>query len=218
MPRTALTAADIARRLAAVRQTVPSLRAVRREISRELKSFDGLTVIALGVELVPLVPRFITCELVAEHPAAFAALNRNAIEQLGAGICSWYDTDAFGISLAGPAWRAGLLPDVAPTEWAHSADLWWRRSALVATVPLNVAATRTGDAARTLAICRLLLDDREDMVVKAMSWALRALGVRDPVTAERFMLENEARLAPRAKRELRHKLSTGVKTPSRLKP
>src|SRR5690349_20873056 len=106
MPSTAPTPADIVRRLAAVRQTVPSLRAVRREISRELKSFDGLTVIALGVELVPLVPRFITCELVAEHAAGFAALNRKTIEQLGAGICSWYDTDALGISLAGPAWRA----------------------------------------------------------------------------------------------------------------
>jgi hypothetical protein len=210
-------AADIVRRLAVVQQTVPSVRAVRRELSRELKAVDGPAVIALGVELTPLVPRFVTCELVADHPGAFAALNRKTIEQLGAGLASWYDTDAFGISLAGPAWRAGLLPDAAPTDWAHSSDLWWRRSALVATVPLNVAATRTGDAARTLAICRLLLDDREDMVVKAMSWALRALGVRNPAAAERFMVEHEDRLAPRAKRELRHKLKTGVKTPGRLK-
>ena len=211
------TAAEIVRRLASARQTVPSLRAVRREFSRELKPLDGPAVIALGIALVPLVPRFITCELVAGHPGAFATLTRRTIEQLGANMASWYDVDAFGISLAGPAWRAGLLPDAAPTDWAHSPDRGWRRSALVATVPLNVAATRTGDAARTLAICALLLDDRDDMVVKAMSWALRALSVRDPAAAERFMTENEDRLAPRAKRELRHKLSTGVKTPSRLK-
>jgi 3-methyladenine DNA glycosylase AlkD len=91
--------------------------------------------------------------------------------------------------------------------------MWWRRNALVTTVPLNVAATGKGDAARTLAICRLLLDDRDDMVVKAMSWALRALSVRDPSAAERFLAQNEDRLAPRAKRELRHKLATGVKNP-----
>src|SRR5689334_16369879 len=124
------TAAEIVRRLAAVRQTVPSLREVRRQVSRELKPADGPAVIALGIELVPLVPRFITSELVAGHPAAFAALNRKSIEQLGAGISSWYDTDGFGITLSGPAWRAGLLPDVAVTEWAHSPDLWWRRTAL----------------------------------------------------------------------------------------
>ena len=59
-------------------------------------------------------------------------------------------------------------------RWTESPDRWWRRAALVATVPLNVAAQGgTGDATRTLRVCELLVDDRDDMVVKAMSWALR---------------------------------------------
>jgi hypothetical protein len=208
-------AAEIVRRLNSVRQNVPSLRTVRRQLSGGLKPFDGRAVLALGIELTPLVPRWFACELVANHPGAFAALTRKTVEQLGEGLASWYDTDGFGIVIAGPAWRAGLLPDEAVAEWAASKDMWWRRNALVTTVPLNVAATGKGDAARTLAICRLLLDDRDDMVVKAMSWALRALSVRDPSAAERFLAENEDRLAPRAKRELRHKLTTGVKNPRR---
>ena len=208
-------AAEIVRRLESVRQNVPSLRGVRRELSRELKPFDGGAVLALGIEVTPVVPRWLACELVANHPGAFAGLNRKTVEQLGEGIASWYDTDGFGIIIAGTAWRAGLLPDEAVAEWAGSKDMWWRRNALVTTVPLNVAATGKGDAARTLAICRLLLDDRDDMVVKAMSWALRALSVRDPSAAERFLVENEHRLAPRVKRELRHKLATGVKNPRR---
>lgn len=207
---------DIVRRLGAVRQDVPSLRAVRREISREIGQLDGAAVIALGVELKPSVPLWLVCELVAGHRGAFAALDRAKVERLGAGLASWYDVDGFGIILAGPAWRAGLVPDEAATEWAGSADRWWRRAALVATVPLNVAATGTGDAVRTLTICRLLLDDRDDMVVKAMSWALRALSVRDAAAAEGFLAENEERLAARAKRELRHKLMTGRKNPRRV--
>ena len=58
-------------------------------------------------------------------------------------------------------------------------DFWWRRAALVSTVPLNAKSHGNGyRTADTLAICEMLIDDREDMVVKALSWALRVLGAR----------------------------------------
>lgn len=71
----------------------------------------------------------------------------------------------------------------------------------------------TGDAKRTLAVCEMLIDDRDDMVVKAMSWALRALAQRDPKSAERFVEKNRSRLAARAVREVGNKLRTGLKNP-----
>jgi hypothetical protein len=49
------------------------------------------------------------------------------------------------------------------------------------------------------------------MVVKAMSWALRALSTREPRLVEEFLVQHEARLAPRAIREVRNKLHTGRK-------
>ena len=55
-------------------------------------------------------------------------------------------------------------------------------------------ALRTGDeryAARTLAVCRTLAADRDDMVVKAMSWALRVLSDRDRPAVEAFMAEQK---------------------------
>ena len=64
-----------------------------------------------------------------------------------------------------------------------------------------------GDARRTLGICEMLADDHDDMVVKAMSWALRELGPWDPNAVERFLSSNEDRLAARVKREVRNKLS-----------
>ncbi|HUS10646.1 MAG TPA: DNA alkylation repair protein, partial [Pyrinomonadaceae bacterium] len=65
-------------------------------------------------------------------------------------------------------------------RWARSKNRWLRRTALVSTVPLNNKARGgRGDSERTLMICEMLLDDRDDMVIKALSWALRELSKRD---------------------------------------
>jgi 3-methyladenine DNA glycosylase AlkD len=61
----------------------------------------------------------------------------------------------------------------------------------------------------------LLAADHEDMVVKALSWALRALAVHDPAAVRAFLEENEVVLAARVKREVRNKLRTGLKNPKR---
>ena len=75
----------------------------------------------------------------------------------------------------------------------------------------------TGDAPRTLAICERLAGDREDMVVKALSWALRALAMREPAAVARFLAVHEDELAARVKREVGHKLRTGLKNPRALR-
>jgi 3-methyladenine DNA glycosylase AlkD len=68
---------------------------------------------------------------------------------------------------------------------------------------------------RTLAVCRLLVDDRDDMVVKAMSWALRELVAHDPDALWAFLAEYDDRLAARVRREVRNKLTTGLKNPKK---
>jgi 3-methyladenine DNA glycosylase AlkD len=70
-----------------------------------------------------------------------------------------------------------------------------------------------GDVPRTLAVCRLLVADHEDMVGKALSWALRELVVHDPQAVETFLQEHQEALAARVKREVRNKLATGLKNP-----
>ena len=124
--------------------------------------------------------------------------------------------DGFARILAGPAWLAGQVPDELIHKWAHSTDRWWRRAALVSTVALNMRSQGgMGDIPRTFAVCRLLVDDRDDMVVKAMSWALRALVVHDPDAVRGFLAEYKELLAARVKREVRNKLETGLKNPRR---
>lgn len=130
------------------------------------------------------------------------------------GMTSWGDVDMFAYYLSGPAWRAGQISDSVVEEWARSQNRWWRRAALVSTVPLNSRARGgSGDARRTLRICELLVDDREETVVKALSWALRELGKRDEAAVKEFLLQHAARRAARVKREVSNKLSTGLKNP-----
>jgi len=110
------------------------------------------------------------------------------------------------------AWWEGQISDALILEWARSEDRWWRRAALMATFPLNRrAAAGTGNTPRTLAVCSLLAVDRDDMVVKALSWALKDLVPRDAKAVARFIAENEKALAVRVKREVHNKLQTGLK-------
>jgi 3-methyladenine DNA glycosylase AlkD len=53
--------------------------------------------------------------------------------------------------------------------------------------------------------------DRDDMVVKAVSWALRSLLEWDRVAVANFLKEHDAALAARIKREVSNKLRTGRK-------
>jgi 3-methyladenine DNA glycosylase AlkD len=59
----------------------------------------------------------------------------------------------------------------------------------------------------------MLVDDHDDMIVKALSWALRELAVHDPGAVREFLSKNERVLAARVKREVRNKLETGLKNP-----
>jgi 3-methyladenine DNA glycosylase AlkD len=83
---------------------------------------------------------------------------------------------------------------------------------VVSTVPLNLKARGgTGDTKRTLMICEKVVDDREDMIVKALSWALRELSKSDKPAVEKFMAKYDSKLAGRVRREVYTKLETGRK-------
>lgn len=205
-------------------RALPSLktedvRAVRREFSKRLAKAPAHVVIKLALRLLDyhgIEYRFVAYELVCHHRAALRSLRARELEQLGRGIDSWGAVDTFACYLAGPAWREHQVSDKLIHRWAHSKDRWWRRAALVSTVALNNKARGgTGDTARTLAVCRLLAGDRDDMVVKALSWALRELAKRDPQAVRKFLAEFEGVLAARVVREVRNKLLTGLKNPRR---
>jgi 3-methyladenine DNA glycosylase AlkD len=196
-------------------QNTPNVRAIRRKYSRLLRSAEPEFVMDVARELLCRYGyRGVPYELVRQHPGAFGRVGEAELEELGRGINSWWSVDSFARTLSGPAWLKGQVSDEVIHRWARSEDLWWRRAALVSTVALNVRSRGGGgDVARTLDVCRMLVRDHEDMVVKALSWALRELVVHDADAVTEFLEEWEETLAARVKREVRNKLVTGLKNP-----
>ena len=218
LPDPQAMAAEIHREIEALPvRNSPSVRALRREYSKTLKNASPAYIVAVAEYLaIAHDHRCFRYELVRHHRAAFDQLDLAQIEAMGQGINSWSSVDCFGRILAGPAWLRGAIWDNDVHRWAHSEDRWWRRAALVSTVAWNMRSQGgPGDAPRTLAVCRIVAADRDDMVYKALSWALRELVVHDPKAVRAFLAEHDAVLTARVKREVRNKLETGLKNPRR---
>lgn len=207
-------AAEVEKEMLSARSTsVPVLRAIRKNISRKIKLSDRQIVIEAALALISRnrVHRFIPYELVQNHPAAMEGIAWSEVEQLGEGMGSWSEVDSFGCFVSGPAWAAERIRDSKIKTWAKSSDRWRRRAALVSTLALNGRPVVRDSTKRTLEICQMLIYDRDDMVVKAMSWALRRLGTVDPDASRSFVNRHREQLASLIVREVSRKLETGRK-------
>jgi 3-methyladenine DNA glycosylase AlkD len=197
------------------------IRAVRCKFTKALSKASPELVIELARRLMKrgnTIHRFVASELIQFHRLAFLNLNKQLMEEFSVGLDSWGAVDVFSCYLSGPAWREGLIDDRLIRDWTRSTNRWLRRAALVSTVPLNSKARGgSGEKQRTLAICEMLVSDRDDMVVKALSWALRELSKRDPDSVRKFVAQHSKVLSPRVTREVNNKLRTGLKNPKRVK-
>ena len=197
----------------------PGYREVARDLRRRLREAPPADVLSAARALLAtgaMEAAHIGYGLLGSREDALRLLGAREVEALARPLDNWATVDTFCACVSGPAWRLGLLSDGFLRRWSRSKDRWRRRAALVSTVALNQRAWGgTGDTPRTLALCEALVDDRDDMVVKALSWALRALAVRDPAAARSFLARHGDRVAGRVRREVTSKLDTGRKHPSR---
>lgn len=77
-------------------------------------------------------------------------------------------------------------------DLARSESLWERRIAILATQHF----IRRNDFATTLRIAEILVDDRHDLIHKAVGWMLREVGNRDRAAEEAFLIRHH-RAMPR---------------------
>jgi 3-methyladenine DNA glycosylase AlkD len=198
---------------------LPVLAATRtqaRALAREFRD-EPAALVARARSAFAAGDRLLAFEICRAAPRAVAGMTARQVRSFAAGMTEWWAADCFAVFIAGVAWREGALSDAEILRWTASRDRWMRRAALAATVPLNNrsrgADRARGEARRTLAICRRLIHDRDDMVVKALSWALRELARRDRAAVAGFVEKYDGKLAPRVTREVRNKLETGLKNP-----
>jgi DNA alkylation repair enzyme len=183
-------------------------RKLARDLVQAHRTSSDAEVLALALNTFKSGQKYLAYELMRAAPRALTAARLSDVRRF---------VDCFGCFVAGVAWRLSRICDKEIARLASSQDRWQRRAALVATIPLNArsrgATSAGGDARRTLAVCTRLLDDRDDMVIKAMSWALRELAKRDPRAVRAFLARHGERLAARVRREVTNKLMTGRKSP-----
>jgi 3-methyladenine DNA glycosylase AlkD len=189
------------------KRNTPILRSVRRKYSRTLKDAPPELILQLATNLCKTDDyRWIAYELIRGHQATFECLGPTDLEQLGQGINSWWTVDAFARTLSGPMWLHRRVSDRLILKWTRSNNRWWRRAALVSTMALNVRSQGgQGDVSRTLNVCRNLAGDQDDMVAKALSWALRELVIHNAEAVKEFLHEHDKILAARVKREVKNK-------------
>lgn len=195
---------------------VPDIRKALRGARKVVRDWSDADVHALALAIIAegtLEGRQLAYELIASRGSLLQSLSVADVKRLGRGMDNWTSVDVFACSIAGQLWRERVLADGEVLRWARSRDLWWRRAALASTIPLNMKSRGgSGDVERTLLVCEALAGDREEMVAKALSWALRSLIAVSPVAVEHFVAEYDDVIAARVRREVRNKLETGRKS------
>ena len=195
--------------------TNPDIKELLKSIWPKVKAYPVGEVLTLAKNLVRT--RIFECnnlayEIIWRHKKALHSIGAKDIEWLGENIDNWASVDTLAVLISGVAWREGQISDNDVLQWLASENQWWRRLAVVSTVPLNLKSRGgKGDIRRTLMICERVVEDRKDLVVKALSWALRELSKRNKAEVKKFMLEHEDQLAARVRKEVHTKLETGRK-------
>ena len=195
--------------------TNPEIKGLIRELRKKYKNWDPEEWIGLCKSLVALdiyEAQILAFVMIGRTKALLAALRRKDIPGLYRNLDNWASVDHFSMGIHGVLWRMGVVTDTDIDRLLSSENHWDRRVAIVSTVSLNLRSRGgTGDTERTLAVCEQVVDERHDMIQKALSWALRELSKSDRDSVVSFMEKYGSRLPSRVIREVNHKLDFGTK-------
>ena len=136
-----------------------------------------LEVKSIGIEVLARYRRVFTPRLLAVWKRWLAS-NHSA---------NWATTDAMCGALIGPLIVARPELDVRLEPWSRHRNMWVRRASIVGLIP----RARRGDSLDLVyEVAKRLHADCEDLIQKAVGWALREAGKTDPARLERYLRAN----------------------------
>jgi 3-methyladenine DNA glycosylase AlkD len=194
---------------------VPEIKKLLREVKKKTTAYSPEEKIELTRRLVEtgiFECQQLAYEYLGNDKKALAGITEKDVDALGQNLDNWVSVDYYAGLIVGYAWREGIVSIRKIKGYLKSPDHWIRRIAVVATVALNQKARGgKGDSKQTLAICSLVVDDHQEMITKALSWALRELAKVDKDPVADFMAVHRDRIHKRVVREVMHKLEFGTK-------
>jgi 3-methyladenine DNA glycosylase AlkD len=134
---------------------------------------------AVGIEVVARYRRQFTPQLLAAWKRWLTG-NHSA---------NWATTDAICGMLIGPLLRQHPRLGARLRGWSSDRNMWVRRASIVGLIPL---ARRGESLDLVYGIAMRLHPDGEDLIHKAVGWALREAGKTDMPRLERYLLGNGA--------------------------
>lgn len=195
---------------------VPHLREIARDWQRARKKIAREDLMAL-VETMwdgeSREERLLAIYLLGRYKRWIPHLTWAHFERWRQGLDNWEVNDGLaqwvlGVwLLADPDARLDHLRDLIADE-----DVWSRRLALVATVPINRGHTGFTIPDLTLELVDQVKEERHPMITKAVSWALREMTKTHPDRVSAYLEENRNVLAAHVVREVSNKLETGLKS------
>jgi len=195
--------------------TNPQIKTVLTELKKLYVSWTPEEWIELCKILVAkdiLECQVLAYEIIGRNRKLLDSLKYADLQELWRNLDNWASVDHYSVGIYGVLWAKGVVKDEHIETLLKSENFWDRRVAVVSTVALNLKSRGgRGDTPRTLDVCSRVVDDHQDMIQKALSWALRELSKRDRESVIAFMEEYKDRLARRVVREVSHKLDFGTK-------
>ena len=160
---------------------VPQQRAIVKKFWKDAELGDVTELLGSKIHEERLVGVLILVEKFKENPrTVFDFYLRNT-----AGINNWDFVDLSAPNIVGNYLLDKKNERDVLYELVKSDNLWERRIAVLATF----AFIRAGEFDDCLRIAKMLLDDKHDLIHKAVGWMLREVGKRDLKVLEGFLRE-----------------------------
>jgi len=155
--------------------------------------------------------RALGLEILYLHPDIVRDLAPARFDRWRQDIDNWGVCDFVGTRILGPWVEADSVSRLAYLEeLVGDPHLYSRRLGLVASVHLNRDGTEFGEW--TLKQVDRLIDERDPMITKAISWSLRQMTRHQSSIVEAYVETRADRMAALPRREVRNKLRTGRKS------
>jgi 3-methyladenine DNA glycosylase AlkD len=173
---------------AAMRELARSIHAAHKA---EWSIDDAMALADVLIEDRHLEAKSVGIEVVARYRRDFSPRLLPAWKRWLAGnhSANWATTDAICGALIGPLVLQHPELGARLRAWAGDRNMWVRRASIVGLIP---RARRGESLDLVYEIARRLHRDREDLIQKAVGWALREAGKTDMPRLERYLRANGA--------------------------